>query len=90
MHSGEIEYALGNLASNKVFAWTPEDFKISNLMQDYFANFIKTANPNGPGLTKWPEFSTGERLVIDASPRPEKVNQLRARYKLLDQLAEKK
>ena len=90
VHSAEIEYALGNLASNKVFAWTPEDFKISNLMQDYFANFIKTANPNGPGLTKWPEFSTGERLVIDASPRPEKVNQLRARYKLLDQLAEKK
>jgi para-nitrobenzyl esterase len=90
VHSAEIEYALGNLASNKVFAWTPDDFKISNVLQDYFANFIKTANPNGPGLPKWPEFTTGERLVIDASPRPEKVNQLRVRYELLDQLAEKK
>lgn len=90
VHSAEIEYALGNLASNKVYAWTPEDFKISNVLQDYFANFIKTANPNGPGLPKWPEFASGERLVIDASPRPEEVNQLRARYELLDQLAEKK
>ncbi len=90
VHSSEIEYALGNLDSNKVYAWTPEDHKISNIMQDYFANFIKTANPNGPGLTEWPQFATGERLVIDASPRPEKVNQLRARYQLLDQLADQK
>ena len=29
VHSAEIEYALGNLGTNTVFAWTPEDKKIS-------------------------------------------------------------
>src|SRR5271155_1401040 len=30
-HSAEIEYALGNLSTNKVFTWTPDDYKISDL-----------------------------------------------------------
>ena len=50
VHSAEIEYALGNLATNKVYAWTPDDDKVSEVMQGYFANFVKTGNPNGPGL----------------------------------------
>ena len=54
VHSGEIEYALGNLATNRVFAWTDADYQVSATMQGYFANFIKTGNPNGPGLPHWP------------------------------------
>ncbi|HYJ47737.1 MAG TPA: carboxylesterase family protein, partial [Pyrinomonadaceae bacterium] len=41
VHSAEIEYALGNLSTNKVYAWTAEDYKVSELMQGYFANFVK-------------------------------------------------
>lgn len=54
VHSGEIEYALGNLSGNRVYAWTDADRKVSSLMQGYFANFIKTGNPNGEGLPHWP------------------------------------
>jgi para-nitrobenzyl esterase len=54
VHSGEIEYALGNLAGNTVFAWTDADHRVSDLMQGYWANFIKTGNPNGAGLPEWP------------------------------------
>jgi para-nitrobenzyl esterase len=86
VHSAEIEYALGNLKSNKVYAWTPEDYQISEIMQGYFANFIKTGNPNGPGLLQWPEFATGKRLVIDATPHVERVDTLRARNEVLDQI----
>ena len=89
VHSAEIEYALGNLGSNKVYAWTAEDYKISSLMQNYFASFIQTGNPNGPGRVEWPEFAHDELLVIDAAPHPEKVDLLRARYELLDQIADK-
>lgn len=58
-HSVEIEYALGNLAGNKVYAWSAEDYALSAQMQTYFANFIKTGNPNGAGLPEWPQASAG-------------------------------
>jgi para-nitrobenzyl esterase len=87
-HSAEIEYALGNLPTNKVYAWTPDDYKVSETMQGYFANFIKTGNPNGAGLPTWPATKAGGkgqtmRLDVTAGAEPE---QHRARYLLLDQL----
>ncbi|MES2774444.1 MAG: carboxylesterase family protein [Bacteroidota bacterium] len=53
-HSWEIEYALGNLPTNQVYDWQPEDWLVSSVMQGYFSNFIKTGNPNGTGLPSWP------------------------------------
>ncbi len=88
VHSAEIEYALGNLSTNKVYAWTPDDFRVSELMQGYFARFIQTGDPNGPGLPEWPALEAGEAarfLRIDAHPRVES-DQHRARYLLLDRL----
>ena len=91
VHSAEIEYALGNLPTNKVYAWTPEDYKVSETMQAYFANFIKTGNPNGTGLPTWPAAKGGpgeQVLHIDVKTRVE-PDQHRARYELLDQAAAK-
>ena len=48
-HSWEIEYALGNLHTNKVYAWNADDDKVSEIMETYFANFIRTGDPNGVG-----------------------------------------
>ena len=89
VHSAEIEYAMGNLDSNKVYAWTPDDYKVSRIMQDYFANFIKTGDPNGPGLPNWPTFDTGQRMTIDVDTRAE-LEKVRARYQFLDQFYIKK
>ncbi|MEO7051065.1 MAG: carboxylesterase family protein, partial [Rhodanobacter sp.] len=70
VHSGEIEYALGNLASNHVYAWTRADQRTSRTMDGYFVNFIKTGNPNGTGLPHWPAVRKSEggllRQVIAA------------------------
>ncbi len=89
VHSAEIEYAMGNLDSNKVYAWTPDDYKVSKVMQEYFANFIKTGNPNGKGLPVWPKFAEGQRLIIDVNTRAE-AEKSRARYEFLDQFYIKK
>jgi para-nitrobenzyl esterase len=85
VHSAEIEYAMGNLDFNKVYDWTPDDYKVSNVMLEYFANFIKTGNPNGKGLPTWPTFDTAQRLIIDVNTRAER-EKVRARYQFLEQL----
>jgi para-nitrobenzyl esterase len=89
VHSAEIEYALGNLDGNKVYAWSPDDYKVSSSMEEYFANFIKTGNPNGSGLAKWPAANSGESvqfLQIDVDTRAEEAHH-EGRYRLLDKLA---
>lgn len=85
VHSAEIEYALGNLASNKVYAWSEDDYKVSALMQQYFVNFIKTGDPNGKGLPAWPQFRTDQKLVIERETRAV-ANVERSRYQYLDSL----
>lgn len=76
VHSAEIEYAMGNLPGNKVFAWTEDDYKVSRAMQEYFANFIKTGNPGGGtnGLPKWPAANSSKEVPvmhINVTPRVE-------------------
>ncbi len=53
VHSADIEYEMGNLPTNRVYDWEPEDYAASNVFIDFFANFIKTGNPNGLGLPEW-------------------------------------
>jgi len=89
VHSAEIEYAMGNLSTNKVFAWTPDDYKVSKLMQEYFANFIKTGDPNGKGLPAWPAANSGDAIKfmrIDVQSGAE-ADKYRDRYLLLDKLS---
>ncbi|WP_416305615.1 carboxylesterase/lipase family protein [Neptunicella sp. SCSIO 80796] len=83
VHSAEIEYAMGNLASNKVFDWNDDDYAISANMQQYFINFIKTGNPNGSELPEWPEFADNQRIVIDKQITTQDMSLLRKRYELM-------
>jgi len=91
VHAAEIEYALGNLETNPLYAWTPADRTVSRLFQDYVANFVKSGDPNGEGLPTWPRAGADGRarlLEIDETPeaRPERH---RDRYRFWDAEAER-
>jgi para-nitrobenzyl esterase len=86
VHSAEIEYAMGNLKlMTDVYPWAEDDYKVSNVMQSYFANFIKNGDPNGAGLPQWPALTIGRVMRIDVESRAE-ADLARARFLLLDQL----
>ncbi len=84
-HSAEIQYAMGNLPLDKRYAWEPDDFKVSEVLQGYFVNFIKTGNPNGSGLPEWPIYTSPgyRRMRIDVKSRVEAEPE-RPRYMALD------
>jgi para-nitrobenzyl esterase len=89
VHSGEIEYALGNLSGNDVYAWTDDDRRVSATMEGYFANFIRTGDPDGPGLPRWPAAASGDggllRQVIDVHTYT-RVEHGAARYEFLQRI----
>jgi len=89
VHSGEIEYALGNLSGNHVYAWTRQDRAVSATMEGYFANFIKTGNPNGQDLPHWPAAAPKDggllRQVIGVDTHTE-IDRNKARYEFLQRI----
>ncbi len=74
LHACEIEYAMGNLDLIHDYSWTAEDYKVSGTMMNYFANFIKTGNPNGDGQPEWKPLKAGEPspavMILDTESKP--------------------
>lgn len=86
-HACEIEYCMGNLHLVTDYAWTADDYKVSGTMQDYFANFIKTGNPNGEGLPEWPAAGADDNsppvMILDTESKAVDA-QMDERYLFLD------
>lgn len=91
VHSADIEYAMGNLKTNLVYAWTEGDFKVEHTFLNFYANFIKTYNPNGEGLPTWQTINDKEVapvMQIDVDSEEKADAQLEAAYRLLDEVLE--
>ena len=62
-HTGEVPYAYNNLKFvNR--PWTDIDYKLADVMSSYWANFIKTGNPNGKGLPEWKAYNINEKAIM--------------------------
>jgi para-nitrobenzyl esterase len=72
-HACEIEYCMGNLDLIKDYAWTNDDYTVSETMLSYFANFIIAGNPNGDKLPEWPAAeamdTTPPVMIIDTQSK---------------------
>lgn len=87
-HACEIEYCMGNLDRIDMWQWTEDDYKVSETMQSYFANFIKTGNPNAPDLPQWPTAAANDSkppvMIIDVQSKAVEAES-DARYQFLDE-----
>jgi para-nitrobenzyl esterase len=42
--------------------------RLSEQMERYWANFVKTGDPNGPGLVNWQPYDTAGRYFLSLTP----------------------
>jgi len=62
-HTSEVPYALNTLHLWDR-PWKALDLNLEEKMSSYWINFIRSGNPNGPGLVKWEPYRTGFSLEI--------------------------
>ena len=62
-HAGELPYAYGNLWRHG-WLYTDEDYELSETMQQYWVNFVKTGNPNGADLPVWQPYAENRSQVL--------------------------
>jgi para-nitrobenzyl esterase len=67
-HTGDVPYAYDNLQFvNR--PWEPVDHQLATVMSDYWVNFVKTGNPNGPGLPQWEAYDAQEKMIMNLGER---------------------
>ncbi|MBT8178795.1 MAG: carboxylesterase family protein [Eudoraea sp.] len=84
-HGSEVGYVFNNLDAR----WgnpetTPEDIKVAEMMNGFWANFAKTGNPNGEGLPNWPVYTLKKGEILDIQPDGKPIGKKDPRQARLD------
>jgi para-nitrobenzyl esterase len=82
-HTDDLEYVFGTLETRAGETVRPEDRKLSEQMMEYWTNFAKTGDPNGPGLPEWPRYGKDDALIHLDSVITSGPDTLRPRYEFL-------
>jgi para-nitrobenzyl esterase len=80
LHGAEVAYVFGTLdkvppvpaSADGRRRWQQTDRELSASMLGYWANFVKTGDPNGPGLPAWPRYEAkAHDPLMQFDERPE-------------------
>lgn len=62
-HAGELPYFYGNLKKNNNYE--ASDYELSETIQSYILNYVKTGDPNGEGLPEWKTYNEDPTEVMN-------------------------
>lgn len=71
-HASEVRFVFGAPGEDGI----PAD---AAPLQAYWTNFIRTGDPNGPGLARWPDYGTARQSLVFGAGAPHIADDLRAR-----------
>lgn len=67
-HSSELPYVFDNLRLLDR-PWQAADRRVARELADYWVNFARRGDPNGPGLANWPSFSAASGTTMELGDR---------------------
>lgn len=67
-HSSELPYVFDNLRLLDR-PWQATDRRVARELADYWVNFARRGDPNGPGLANWPSFSAASGTTMELGDR---------------------
>jgi para-nitrobenzyl esterase len=65
MHATEIPFVFDTLKARDGDKVTPQDEKVAQLANAYWAAFAKSGDPNGPDRPKWPAYDAAHDVLIE-------------------------
>jgi para-nitrobenzyl esterase len=66
-HGAEVMYAYDNLGADSDADYTQADDRLRDQMSTYWVNFVRTSDPNAPGLPAWPTVEQAPAHVMEFS-----------------------
>lgn len=69
-HTSEVPYALSTLDAAPERNFSVADNDLSHAMSEYWLNFAKNGDPNGPGLPVWPRIDADHAQIMEFGDMP--------------------
>ncbi|MDG4782398.1 carboxylesterase family protein [Micromonospora sp. WMMD961] len=68
-HGAEVAYAYDNLGADSAADYTEADYRLRDQMSAYWVSFVRTGDPNAPGLPAWPTVEQAPDHVMEFAGR---------------------
>ena len=65
LHATDIPFSMDTVRAKYGDKLAPPDLAVANMMHHYWVNFVRSGDPNGPGLPEWPRYDAATDVLLD-------------------------